>query len=99
MSIKRRTCCILTLAVPRHSACLAKKATNRTPAVVAAQSLLVCKLGFLQAQNEIQSTNFDRYIQLFAEGLKEEQAQAIMELFMDHVPPPELAESVDVVEE
>jgi hypothetical protein len=67
--------------------------------MAAGQNLLMHKLGLLQAQNEIESVDFDRYIKLFAKGLSEAQAQIIKELFMDHVLSPELAELADIAEE
>jgi hypothetical protein len=91
--------CVATLAVPQQSACLAKKVINLTVVVAVAQKLLMRKLGLLQSQNEIESVNFDHYIKLFAEGLSEVQPQLIRELFMDHVPAPELAKLVVITEE
>jgi hypothetical protein len=88
-----------TLSVPPQSARLVKKAANRTPAVFAAKNLLMRKLKLLEVQNKIDSTDLDRYIRLFAEGLSEVQAQMIRELFMDHVSAPLLVELVDAVEE
>jgi hypothetical protein len=59
--------------------------------VVATQNLLICKVSLLEAQNQIETTDFDQYMQLFVEGLIEAQAQMTGELFMNHVPVPDLA--------
>jgi hypothetical protein len=63
----------LTTAAPRRSARLAKKSLRCTPTVVAAQNVLLKKLGLLVNQ-EITSDNLDHYIQMFEDGLSEEQA-------------------------
>jgi hypothetical protein len=83
---------VITPLVPQQSARLAKKAHNQTSVVVATQNLLICKVSLLEAQNQIETTDFDQYMQLFAEGLIEAQAQMTGELFMNHVPVPDLAD-------
>jgi hypothetical protein len=97
--IRHHTHRVVTPVVPRWSARLVKKVVHQTSAVVAAQNLLMRKLGLLQAQNKIESANFDDYIKLFAEGLSESQAQMINDMFMDHVPVPAMAELTEIVEE
>jgi hypothetical protein len=97
--IEHRTRRVVTPVVPRQSAHLAKKVVNRTPVAAAAQNLLMHKLGLLQARNEIDLAEFDRYIKLFAEGLPESHAQMINDMFMDHIPVSALAESAEIVEE
>jgi hypothetical protein len=57
------------------------------------------KLGLLQNQHQIESADFDHYIKLFAEGLREEQAQRGAQLFMVEVLAPMLIESTDSVDE
>jgi hypothetical protein len=48
--------------------------------VDAAQNILIKKLGFLVNQ-EIMTDSLDRSIQMFKEGLSEEQAHLITDLF------------------
>ena len=69
----------------RRSVRLAKKARQRTPAVVAAQNVLLKKLGFA-AEEPPTADDVDRYVQTFRDGLTEEQVKTIDELFVDHVP-------------
>jgi hypothetical protein len=66
--LRRRARRLAMLAIaPQRSARLAKKALGRTPAVAATQNLLMKKLGLAKGpQHEM--TDFDRYIQLFADG-------------------------------
>jgi hypothetical protein len=75
---------------------LAKKAINGTPAVAVTQNLLMRKLDLLPRE-EMRSEDFDKYTQLFLEGLTEEQSKIIGELFMDYVSVPKVVE--DLVEE
>jgi hypothetical protein len=49
-----------------------KKAMGRTPTVAAAHNILMKKLGLAQGP-QLQSTDFEQYLQLFAEGLSESQ--------------------------
>jgi hypothetical protein len=84
--LRRRARRLAMLAIaPQRSARLAKKALGRTPAVAATQNLLMKKLGLAKGpQHEM--TDFDRYIQLFADGLSVPQVQLIRELFSDTMP-------------
>jgi hypothetical protein len=84
---------VLATATPRHSKWLTKKAVHRTPAVAAAHNLLICKLDLLPRE-EMRAEDFDKYTQLFFNGLSEEQAKIISELFMDYTPVPEAGELV-----
>jgi hypothetical protein len=68
-------------SVPHRSARLAKKALPHTPALVAAQNVLLKKLGLLVDQ-EITPDNLNWYIQMFKTGLSEEQAHLIIDLFV-----------------
>jgi hypothetical protein len=68
--------------VPRHSSQLAQKVWGRAPAVVAAQNALMRKLG-LATTMHIKTSDFDCYLELFNNGLLEEQARQVDELFMD----------------
>jgi hypothetical protein len=80
-----------SLVPPRRSVKLAKKAVNRPPAVIVAQNLLMRKLG-LATSSSVEHQDFDRYIATFAEGLSEEQARLIEEVFLDNVPAPDQVE-------
>jgi hypothetical protein len=80
--------------VARRSARLVKKATHRTPAITTAQNLLMQKLGLLSAA-EVVLDDLERYSKLFTEGLSKEQVLMIQDLFMHHVPEPELEEIVE----
>jgi hypothetical protein len=71
-------------SAPRRSARLAKKACGRTPAVVAAQNILLRKLGIAQ-EHHLESSHFEAYLSLFKEGLSEEQVHMIKELFQGAV--------------
>ncbi|OEL37854.1 hypothetical protein BAE44_0001127 [Dichanthelium oligosanthes] len=73
------------LAPPHRSSRLAKKAVCRTPSLIAAQNLLMRKLG-LSGDSQLESGDFDRYIQMFKNGLTEEQTKLISELFVCSVP-------------
>jgi hypothetical protein len=68
---------------PHHSMRLAKKVVHQTSAVMPTQNLLMCKLGLLP--REMRTEDFDKYTQLFFDGLTEEQVKIIDELFMDYV--------------
>jgi hypothetical protein len=67
-------------SAPRCSAHLVKKAMGRSPAVATVQNILMEKLGLAQGP-QLQSADFERYLQLFVEGLSESQVQLIKELF------------------
>jgi hypothetical protein len=84
-----------SMAMPCHSIRLAKKAMGRSPVIVAAQNLLMRKLGlFSSGVEEVQG--FKRYVNMFVDGLTEEQAHIIDELFMCHVPLSEPVRDEDV---
>jgi hypothetical protein len=76
-----------TPTIPRRSSRLAKKASNRVPAVAAAQNLLMRKLG-LSTGVHVESEDFDRYLRAFKDGLTEEQVNLIRELFKEHTSDP-----------
>jgi hypothetical protein len=67
---------------PRRSRRLAAKAKSRLPAVVADQNLLMRKLG-LVTDTHVETADFARYIDLFLNGLTEDQVELIRELFKD----------------
>jgi hypothetical protein len=46
----------------------------------------MCKLG-LSTGKEASTEDFDRYIKMFIDGLSEEQAKMVGDLFMNYVPP------------
>jgi hypothetical protein len=81
----RRSCAASVL--PHHSTRLAKKAGRRMPAVAAAQNVIMWKLG-LSSNEHIETEDFSAYINLFRDGLSEDQARMIDELFMDKPPSP-----------
>jgi hypothetical protein len=58
---------------------LAKKACNLTPAIVTAQNVLIRKLG-LASGPQMDTSDFEKYIMLFHEGLSKEQAKMVAEL-------------------
>jgi hypothetical protein len=70
-----------------------KKAAHRTPVIVAAQNLLMRKLGLLSTA-EVVPDDLERYSKLFAKGLSEEQVLMIQDLFMHRVPEPKPEEAV-----
>lgn len=70
---------------PRRSIRLAKKSKNRTLALAAAQNVLMRKLG-LTTEGPPENEDFCKYIQVFREGLTEQQVQLIQELFYAYVP-------------
>jgi hypothetical protein len=69
-------------APPRRSARVTKKNANRAPAAAAAQNVLMRKLGLATSQH-VETEDFASYISLFQDGLLEEQARIIDELFVD----------------
>jgi hypothetical protein len=72
----RRSCAASVL--PHHSTRLAKKAGRRMPAVAAAQNVIMWKLG-LASNEHIETEDFSAYINLFRDGLSEDQAHMIEE--------------------
>jgi hypothetical protein len=58
-----------------------KKAQNRAPVMAATQNVLMRKLG-LASSIHIETNDFNRYLQLFNQGLSEDQAWHIEDLFM-----------------
>jgi hypothetical protein len=76
-----------SIAPPRRSVRLAKKASHRVPTVAVAQNILMKRLG-LVAEQHVESDDFNTYINLFRDGLSEEQARIIDDLFMDKPPMP-----------
>jgi hypothetical protein len=80
-------------ASPHRYKRLAKQAVHQTPVIAVAQNLLMRKLGLLP-KKEMGPEDFDKYTQLFLDGLTEEQTKIINELFMDYVPTPEPVEAM-----
>jgi hypothetical protein len=70
---------------PHLSARLAKKMSHRILVVVAAQNALMKKLGLTTDVN-MESKDFNQYIELFRYGLSEGQVWMIDDLFMNKVP-------------
>jgi hypothetical protein len=68
-------------AAPRRSSRLAKKASSRTPAVAAAQNVLMKKLGIM-AGLSLEMEDFEEYLHIFKEGLTGAQIKMIGDLFM-----------------
>jgi hypothetical protein len=58
------------LSLSFHSTRLAKKAFCRAPVVVAAQNLLMMKLG-LSKDEQLEVVDFEKYVHMFEEGLSE----------------------------
>jgi hypothetical protein len=58
-----------------RSARLAKKARNRAPAMIIAQNVLLRKLRLRTAEH-VESSDFDHYLNLFKEGLTEDQVRS-----------------------
>ncbi|OEL29004.1 hypothetical protein BAE44_0009977 [Dichanthelium oligosanthes] len=81
----------LPAAPPRRSNRLAKKAMRRLPSVTTAQNLLIRKMG-LAADDELEPSDFDRYAQIYKDGLTEEQTRLIRELF-SHLGPSSVQEA------
>jgi hypothetical protein len=59
-------------SIPRHSSQLAKKAMHRTPVAMVAQNVPMKKLS-ISSKGQLQSSGFERYMQMFKEGLSERQ--------------------------
>jgi hypothetical protein len=53
---------------------------HRTPAAVVAQNVPMKKLS-ISGKGQLQSSDFERYMQMFKEGLSERQVQLILEPF------------------
>lgn len=70
---------------PRRSQRLTKKSRRWTPAVVAAQNVLLHKLG-ITMDEALVADDIDQYAHAFRDGLTEEQANMITELFTEHIP-------------
>jgi hypothetical protein len=64
---------------------LAKKECNHTLVIVAAQNVLIHKLGQASGQ-QMDMAAFEKYITLFQEGLSEEQAKMVVELITSRPP-------------
>lgn len=79
---------------PWHSVRLAKKVHSRTPAMLAAQHVLMKKLGITGDQPP-NSDNVEAYVQAFHRGLTEDQARLIAELFIEHMPLPSIVGEED----
>jgi hypothetical protein len=58
---------------------------GRTVAVAATQNILMKKLGLAQGP-QLQSTDFECYLKLFAEDLSEAQVELIKELYASVMP-------------
>jgi hypothetical protein len=69
-----------TLSTPHRSNCLAKKAFHCTLVLATVQNVLMKKLG-ISSGGQLEATDFDKYIQMFKEGMPERQVQMILELF------------------
>jgi hypothetical protein len=69
-----------TLSTPHHSNRLAKKAFHYTLVLAMVQNVLMKKLG-ISSRGQLEATDFDKYIQMFKEGMSEWQVQMILELF------------------
>ncbi|OEL17370.1 hypothetical protein BAE44_0021611 [Dichanthelium oligosanthes] len=83
-------------ASPCRSNRLARKALHRTPSLLAAQNILMHKMG-LSGHSQLESSDFDRYVKIFKNGLSEEQVKQIRELFSSSVPAPVEADAEGVV--
>jgi hypothetical protein len=69
---------------------------HKTPVVTAAQNMLIKKMG-LSSPAELKMEDFEWYIRVLQEGLNEEQARLINELFAPHTPIVELPEDNEMV--
>jgi hypothetical protein len=69
---------------------------HRMPTVAAAQNVLMRKLGVTD-DGELQSSDFEKYLQMFREGLTEQQIKLILELF--NGAPGRLKYVVEIIEE
>jgi hypothetical protein len=67
---------------------LAKKVVHRTPTVATTQNVLMKKLGVV-CKSQVSTEDFEHYLKLFNDDLTVDQARAIGELVMAHVPDPE----------
>jgi hypothetical protein len=72
---------LATGTVPRQSSRLVKKAQNRAPVMAATQNVLMRKLD-LASSTHIETDDFNRYLQLFNQGLSEDQDWHKEDLFM-----------------
>jgi hypothetical protein len=79
---RRRSKARMINVAPWHSARLAKKARSRTPAVAAAQNVLMKKLG-ISKERQLETVDFERYITIFEKVLIDEQIKLIRDLFME----------------
>jgi hypothetical protein len=68
-------------SAPRRSTWLAKKARSRAPALVAAHNVVMKKL-CISTEPSLEMVDFERYINLFNDGLTEAQVKLIKELFL-----------------
>jgi hypothetical protein len=73
------------MAASHRNIRLAKKAMGQPLAVIAAQNLLIRKLG-LSFPDVEEVQGFERYMKMFMDVATEEQAHIIDELLMSHVP-------------
>jgi hypothetical protein len=73
-------------SLPHYSVRLAKKAASHPPVVMAAQNLLMCKLGLISSSS-LEASDFELYINIFMDGFTEEQAEQIDNLLMAQVLP------------
>jgi hypothetical protein len=75
-----------------HSARLAKKAFHHALAVAVAQNVLMKKLDLLR-EGQLEAVDFEKYANLFNDGLTEGHTQLILELIhCSKVTPTELSE-------
>jgi hypothetical protein len=58
-----------------------KKAHNKALAVATTHNMLMWKLG-LASSSHIETDDYERYLQLFDQGLSEDQARCIDDLFL-----------------
>jgi hypothetical protein len=67
-------CTKAVTAVLHHSSRLAKKACGRTQVAAAMQNILMKKLGIMEGHQQQSSTDFEKYLKIFKEGLTVEQS-------------------------
>lgn len=79
---RRRTRPMNPPQAPRRSTRLAKKASRRTPAAVAAQNVLMKKLNITKDAPP-EANDIGAYITAFRNGLTEEQVRLIEDLFVE----------------
>lgn len=84
---RRRRASVAPPRTPRRSSRLAKKSLGRTPAVQAAQNVLLKKLGITDGAPPV-AQDLEAYVQMFQQGLSEEHTRLIADLFADRVPLP-----------